>query len=336
MKQTSTVIICTRNRPDDIQTCLASLQKQTVQPDQLIIVDSSDLTFEMTDYVPVHLNECNDIHSKGDCASARQQYLACMVNASAIPARCETSSNVPELPTSIYIHTKPGLTHQRNVGIEHATGHVIYFFDDDVVLQKDYLAQMQKAFADHPEYGGGMGSIENMQPYVADKYRLLQQFFLLPRDYSTGMFRWSGMPTHAYGTSKFKPVEVLGGCCMAFKKEALCAHQFDESFGGYAYMEDVDISWRVSRDFPLFYNPKAQLQHHNSPVSRDAAVANRTMFIRNYRYLFFKNVYPYNRFKIVCYWWSLLGLFVQAVLQRDRASLIGYTRFLLNIILSKN
>jgi GT2 family glycosyltransferase len=222
-----------------------------------------------------------------------------------------------------YLHTKPGLTYQRNVGIAQAMGDVIYFFDDDVILDKAYLREMNTVFQQHPEYAGGMGTISNVKK-GSFRYQLFRKIFLLPREHSSGKFTWSGMPTHPYGVDRFKQVEVLGGCCMAFRKEALQQHQFDEQFYGYAYMEDGDIARRISYERPLFFNPKAQLQHLESPAARDRIVDNSAMFVYNYRYLFFKNFYRKNRLKIIAHWWSLFGLFLEGTLRKDWQRVRGY------------
>ena len=280
------VIICTRNRPDDIVAFLFSLSQQTYTDFELIVVDSS--------YQPLQNNEQFNNVTK----SFENRYN--------------------------YLHTDPGLTLQRNKGVSIARGEIIYFFDDDVILQPDYLAVMQDTFAQYPHYLGGMGTIINMQSRPSLFWRHFNHFFLLHQDYATGFFTLSGMATHAYGTQQFKQVEALGGCCMAFRKHVLDKHTFDENLERYAYMEDCDISWRVSRDGPLFFQPAANLQHNTSAIARDSDVENRAMFLRNYRYLFFKNVYPTNRLRILFYWWTFIGLFVQAVLMRDRVSLQGY------------
>ena len=189
---------------------------------------------------------------------------------------------------------------------------------------KEYLKEMNRTFMKCPEYAGGMGTISNVQKQVSWRYQLFRKIFLLPREQASGNFTWSGMPTHPYGTHKFKSVEVLGGCCMAFRKEALQNCLFDENFHGYAYMEDSDIARRISYQKQLFFNPMARLQHLESPVARDRVVDNSAMFVRNYRYLFFKNFYIRNRLKRIAYWWSLMGLFLEALLMRDMQRLKGY------------
>lgn len=291
MTLTSSVIICTRNRSDDLQRMLLSLQAQTVQPTELLIIDSSSLPLNNQKQFAQYFNE----------KQWPQTHL-------------------------YYEYTKPGLTLQRNSGLQHATGDVVYFFDDDVVLEPDYLAQMQTVFEQFPAYGGGMGSIINIDHYRANINRLFRMVFLLPRDYASGFFTWSGLPTHAYGLQKFKRVEVLGGCCMAYRKTAINSEQFDEKLFAYGYMEDCDFSRRIAYKYPLFYNPAARLCHYNSPISRDAVTANRAMFVHNYSYLFFKNVYPRNKIKILAYCWSMIGLFLEAIIWRQKANLQGYAQ----------
>ncbi len=288
MEQSSSVIICTKNRIDDVVRCIDSLSEQLDAPQELIIVDSSDVPLE------------------------KNQRFATRFNPQCFPKT-----------TLKYIHTTPGLTRQRNIGIEHSSSSIIYFFDDDVVLEKEYLLRMNEAFQSHPSCAGGMGTQTNIS-LLSWKYRLFRSFFLLQRTYASGNFTASGMPTHPYGTDQFKYVQALGGCCMAFRKEALAVHRFDESFGGYAFMEDCDISYRISVSQPLFFNPSARLAHHESPVARDKLFDSSAMFTFNYSYLFFKDHYPKNRFKIVAYYWSLFGLFLECIFLRDWIRLRGY------------
>ena len=112
---------------------------------------------------------------------------------------------------------------------------------------------------------------------------------------------------------------------MAFRSELLKDTKFDENFHGYAYMEDADIARRISRNHPIFFNPAAKLDHNESPAARDRVQITSAMFVYNYSYLFFKNFYPHNRFKIVAYCWSIMGIVVQAILLRNWQQLRGYS-----------
>lgn len=286
----NSVIICTRNRLWDIMRALPSLGAQSVLPDELIIVDSST--------EPISQNEAyNEL------------------------------VNQLSFPTYTYVHTSPGLPYQRNIGVAHATGDLVHFFDDDVILARDYLAIMTRIFMSNERYLGGMGSVQNMYGY-GDAFlcQLFRSFFLLQRNYARGKFTLSGMPTHAYGTDTFKEVEVLGGCCMSYRGIVFEQHVFDERLSGYAFMEDCDFSYRVSQDGPLFFTPEAKLEHFHSPVAREAQERVAAMTVHNYTYLFFKNFYPRNRLRIIAYYWSLLGLFLEALMRRRWGAARGYLR----------
>ncbi len=101
-------------------------------------------------------------------------------------------------------------------------------------------------------------------------------------------------------------------------------------------MEDCDLSWRVSHDHPLFFNPAARLNHYHSPANRDGMKKRCALYVHNYSYLFFKNVYPHRKIKIFAYTWSILGLYVQALMYRQWDEIKGYTQGLCEFYGNKN
>lgn len=303
-KSRTSVIICTRNRLQDLIICLESLKKQIAPAHEIIIVDSST--------TPITEND---------------DFKALF-----------TSESFP-ITLLRYLHTEPGLTYQRNRGITEATGDIVYFFDDDVQLSPEYLKNMNHAFAIRPHYVGGMGAVTNHGEYRSRLSAPFRRFFLLQRNYSSGKFTFSGMPTHTYGLTRFTDVQALGGCCMAFRASVFQTHRFDEKLRFYGYMEDCDFSWRVAQTAPLFYNPHAQLEHFNSPISRDAIIRNKAMYVANYSYLFFKNIYPKNQVKIIAYLWSMIGLLCEAsilsVAHKNSDYLKGYCKGLRAVVRSR-
>ncbi len=286
----TSVILCTRNRINDIVRCLHSIAKQTELPDEIIIVDSGDhKLLAQKEFTPVFNNE------------------------------------IFATTKLVYLHTKPGLTFQRNIGIKNATGDIIYFFDDDTILDHDYLHHMNNVFHKNQQYAGGMGDIINVKK-SSWQYKIFRTIFMLPREGASGNFTWSGMPTHPYSTKRFKVVEVLGGCCMAFRACILKDYKFDENLYGYSYMEDCDIAKRIAKHYQLFFNPSARLQHLESPTNRDVIEKNSEMFVYNYSYLFFKNFYSQNRLRLIAYIWSIIGLFIESLLCTDFNKIRGYKK----------
>ena len=224
----------------------------------------------------------------------------------------------------VYQYTKTrGAAYQRNIAMQLATGDLFHFLDDDVILESDYIFQMHEIFRKYPRYAGGGSAVRCAPPRIT-WHRILRCLFLLQRNGASGKFTFSGMPTHAYGTNNFKDVETLGAGCMSIKAEAAREIKFDERLGTYSYMEDCDFSWRLSRKNKLFFNPKAILDHKNSRVARAKSSDMRAIYIRNYTYLFFKNFYPTNRLRILAFFWSILGLFVEALVTRKMEWFSGY------------
>ena len=99
------VVICTRDRPHDLERCLASLPHQTLQPHQIIVVDNAS-------------------------ADDRTEVVARRAGA-------------------IYVREdRAGLDIARNAGMRAATGDIVAFTDDDVVLHERWLERLESAFDD--------------------------------------------------------------------------------------------------------------------------------------------------------------------------------------------
>ncbi|NOX38384.1 MAG: glycosyltransferase family 2 protein, partial [Calditrichaeota bacterium] len=137
-----TVIIATKNRYHDLHKCLNSLLEQTRLPQKIVIVDASE---------PFHTLE----EFETRCRKKKIELLQ--------------------------IKSKPGLTLQRNIGIEHASTEIVSFFDDDVILHKEYLQSIVEIFeADSGKRIGGVtGKILNQTDFHPLSI-LLRKIFLLP------------------------------------------------------------------------------------------------------------------------------------------------------------
>ncbi len=280
------VIICTRNRFDDFRMTASSLMRQTRLPDELVVVDSSDVK-ELEPY----------LRSAG-------------------------------LPVAVkYIHSKPGLTLQRNVGIRNSAGDILFFFDDDCELDVNYLAKVEAVFARdaQAEIGAVGGRLENLfgSQLVTFKFRVERMVFGLIRSifglegYGSGRFHLSGMATFPHNSMKARYIDCLSGGLMAFRKEVFQKIEFDENLPGYGLMEDWSISKSaLDAGYKIYYEPSASLVHKESPQNRLNYFRWAEMMVANYDYLFQKN---WNRdwFRRPFYCWALLGLIVINLHNRD-------------------
>ena len=164
----------------------------------------------------------------------------------------------------------PGLDVARNRALRAAAGDVVAFVDDDVVVDRHWLAGLRAAWAEHPDAGAVTGQILPWElatdAQVAFERRGGFRGGNLQVRYA-GQHR-AGDPTYPYGAGSFG-----AGANMAFRRRAaLRLGGFDEALdtgpplpgGG-----DIDLMHRALRaGLPLVYEPRAVVFHRHR---RDAA-----------------------------------------------------------------
>lgn len=284
---TSSIVLCTKDRADDVRKCLDSLREQTRMPEQLIVVDSG------SDETEAHVRRFIE--------------------------------QAPSVSVE-YLRSEPGLTLQRNVGIRAATMDVLHFFDDDCTLEPEYIDEMQKTFESSEDIiGAGPRLLLPYTPSPLG--RIWRKLFFLPDTAGSGRIQPSGFGTYSWFAPIETPhdVEVLCGCC-AFRRSVFDANMFDEHFAGYGYLEDLEFSYRVGRQGRLVCNPRARITHWESPSARTNWRRLAAMQIVNHAYVFRKHL-PQDLYHRACFWWSELGESIRrsgiAVRQRDADVLRG-------------
>jgi len=251
----TSVVIPTKDRIQEICLCIDSISKQSILPNEIIVIDSGEnlrLDFVLKEKIPT---------------------IAPLVK---------------------ILRVKASLTEARNIGVRHSTGDIIFFFDDDVILDSDYIKQVMNVFVNDPEekIGGVMGNIVNMKRDVTSPFAIAKRLFFWDH-FGDGRFLPSGLPTYVHGQDRIVPTEFLSGCMSAYSRKVLHEFVFDESLGrlgGYSYLEDADMSYRVSRKYALVYTPFAKLEHHPSAKGRIDRCSLTKALVFNHLYLFEKNM----------------------------------------------
>ncbi len=271
------LIICTRNRPGDLRTALESVATQTLLPDTVLIVDASD-TDEPAETV--------------ERFASRQSHLNVRI-----------------------MRTTPGLPAQRNLGARASAADVVHYIDDDVVLERNYLAAIVARFSTSQVLGVG-GFVTN-QPERSPR---LWWRLALVDSRRQGVILPSGQNIIVWDPSECLKVDWLSGCSMSYRRHVVLEHLFDESLPGYALLEDADFSYRVSRVGPVLVEPRARLEHHVSPVERwDYSRRYRTA-VRRRGWFVAKNM---SRWNLVVFAYSVLA----AILVQVGVSLAQRQRF---------
>jgi GT2 family glycosyltransferase len=250
----TSVIIPTYNRPKELKDCIHSILKQTIKPNELIIIDDgnvSEPTFEK------------------ECREAGINYI-------------------------YYRKNKPGLTESRNIGIRLTSGDIIFFFDDDTIMAIDYLEKVLQVYRnDQQNVVCGVAGIIINTKSLTFKQRIKRIFNIIffLSGFREGKVLSSGFTTNfdAKGTllKKIQEVDFLPGCAMSFRKEIFNEFSFDsEKYLGYGLGEDKDFTYKVSKKYKLIINPEAKLMHLESPKMRLDEFKESKMFLMD-RYLFF-------------------------------------------------
>ena len=269
-----TVVIPTRNRPADLTNAIKSLCYQSRLPDELIVVDQS------VDHLSVR--------SVKSLEALMKKFKL------------------------IYIHdsTILGLVEAKSVAVKNASGQIICFLEDDIVLEADYIRQIELGFIKQPNMIGCCGVITN-PPKVGFLYKFLFKIF------HRGIFEDSRISVHGKYSgfnNNLKQSNMLSGGVSAWRREVFDNVEFDVA-NGFHMFEDIDFSTRVAHHFGnrLFINPNARLAHYCSPINRDVLdIRQRRKVTECFTYYKKRKDWPS---AAISFYWLLLGMLLEAMFQ---------------------
>ncbi|HEY7875340.1 MAG TPA: glycosyltransferase [Actinomycetota bacterium] len=287
---TSAFVIATRNRPDDLANTVASVLEQTVLPAELCIVDSSDET----------------------------------------PTRARIEEQCKEAGLALdYVHPAPrGLTVQRNVGIDRTSGDPVFFIDDDVALAPDCHERVLDVYAEWGDKVGGVRATPVRPARPSLLTRIYRRFFGIGGWWpeSSGKVRRGFYAEGISESTGVRKIEYMNGWFMSYRREVFDHERFDEALSGYAYKEDIDFSYRVSRRYTLVQTPHARCDHLKSESARMSSHQLQRMNLANQFYLH-RKLMPQTTRNKAALWWALFGLFLlnvgKAVQTGDRGLVTG-------------
>ena len=269
-----TVVIPTRNRPADLTNAIKSLCYQSRLPDELIVVDQSvdDLS----------------VRSVKSLEALMKKFKL------------------------IYIHDSNilGLVEAKRVAVKNACGQIICFLEDDIVLEADYIRQIELGFIKQSNMIGCCGVITN-PPKVGFLYKFLFKIF------HRGIFEDSRIRVHGKYSgynNNLKQSNMLSGGVSAWRREVFDNVEFDVA-NGFHMFEDIDFSTRVAQHYGkrLFINPNARLAHYCSPTNRDLLGARERRKIREC-FTYYKKRKDWQNAPISFYW-LLLGMLLEVIFQ---------------------
>jgi GT2 family glycosyltransferase len=246
------LIVATKDRPDDLRRLFESLRAQTVAPDEIIVVDASQ--------------------------ESKEPIL----------------TGFPELAIRYLPHWPPSATAQRNAGILACdpAATLIGFADDDTTFEPYAFANMRSFWnsAEPDILGAGF----NLCNYPDRGNSVLKHSWLADwiglYSAKPGMVSQSGWQTMIGTLVSTQFVDWLPSSAVLFRREVFEQTLFDEIFDSYSYLEDLDLSYTLSRMGRLAVVADAGFNHFSSPSGRVSErhfgrceVRNRLYLVRKHR-----------------------------------------------------
>ena len=210
------------------------------------------------------------------------------------------------------IPSRSGLPRQRNVGLDHTTADIVFFFDDDMTVEPRYVECLMAHFAADPagRLGGISGRLWDRNRLPGRGGQLVRRFFLLSRTGAVSRMQRSGFAVYPVACAG-PPIEaeVLWAGGLAIRRSVYPEFRFDDTLEGYALMEDGDFTFRLSRRYRLVCDPAVTVVHHAASVGRAPLGDYCAMMVVNSHYLFRKNR-RIGGYRKSAFLWANVGLWV--------------------------
>lgn len=246
--QPVSAIIATVGRPDLLRLCLESLAKQTVRISEVVVV------------------HCGD------------------------DAATETVTNDPcwreaEMDVRYFHYPERNCARQRNFAIQQATYDNLLLVDDDIEVDPHWVEELFKPIWTDARVGATMGRLIN-QPMATPTffwraYRILLHGSV--KGFEPGRLVGAALP-NGFPVEADAPIpcEWIGGGASALRREAFeSAGGFASFFTGSSPGEDLDLGYRLSRSWKVYYVPAAKCIHHQAPSGREATERHQYLSMRS-------------------------------------------------------
>ena len=267
------IVVATRNRLDMLRHSLPLFLGQTVRPQRLVIVDTSD-------------------------------------DHAAVAAFCAALDSDTDVSIRVFEGEQRNGAAQRNQGLGHVTAPIVAMPDDDSLWYPDSAAALLDAYA--LDTAGAVGAINltdarvsplatldthlrqtplsRLKSLIGPTRRMVENR-LAPHPFDVfGEDRITALNTPArVDTERLPLVPTIGGYRMSFRTEAIRAEPFNANLGratGYAQHEDKDVAMRLlAAGWLIAAAPQARVFHNVHPSRRAGGFAYGFCHVYNYAYI---------------------------------------------------
>jgi len=185
-----------------------------------------------------------------------------------------------------YLRSRPGLTRQRNVGIEASSREFVFFLDDDTLPTPEYFSVVRRVFLDDAAKAiGAVGAcvMNEWDQSLTWRWRIRLALGIVPR---IEPMKYSHCGTSNPRTllkpfTGIREVDLLSGCAFSFRREVFNCERFSNFFEGYSQGEDMEMSLRVGTRWKLVCAGDAKVVHFEATAARPPSFAKGHMEVRN-------------------------------------------------------
>lgn len=251
------VVICTKDRPNELNRCIASLLSQSYLPNEVIIVDDASI-------IPVSFKDFFKMNDKHADVNIKNKEMIDF--------------------TIVRNKKTQGIAISRNNGILQAKHDVTAFLDDDSFAHKDWLKNLAKNYNQKKVIGVGGPIIDLNRKHKVKRVKRLSH---ITANGKVILHNRANSLSQARKLPKSK-VGFLYGGNMSFKREALEEIKgVDTKFAGTGYVEDTEMSFRLGKKGLITFDPKAVTYHKSALSGGNRPIEN--FKINNFLYWKFRN-----------------------------------------------
>lgn len=242
------VIIPTLGRPEMLKVCLQSLLKQTI-----------------------HVSEVLVVHCGDDIAT---------LTATRDPRWLEAGLNV-----RYFRYPQRNAAQQRNFAISEAKYDNLLLLDDDVEMDSAWVEELFKPIWADTRVGATMGNLVNQPMPSPTLFWRIYRLALYGRveGFRPGRLVGAALP-NGFPSDAHRPIpcEWIGGGVSALRREAYrSVGGFAPFFTGSSPGEDLDLGYRLSRNWKVYYVPSAKCIHHQAPSGRERSDRHQYLSVRS-------------------------------------------------------
>ncbi len=272
------IVIPTKDRKDDLLKCIESISKQTVRPEEVLVIDDGNISEATKEIIRHRLDSITFKYFKKEI---------------------------------------PSLSESKNLGVKESSGQVILFLDDDIILDNNYTKNIleiwEKKWNDE-KLAGISGVITNVAKKSLSKI-LFEKIFFSYYTRSWSILPW-GFHTQDFNLKNNEIADWAPGGTTSYRKKIFDNYKFRPLQPGRTGIEDIEFCWQIKdKGYYFIITPFSKVVHRESLAGRESFFVSGFKEMLN-RKIIFKIHAKKSIENYVCLYISLFGCILACFFSR--------------------